>query len=80
MKKKIDNLGRVVIPKPMLKELGITDDVNIEVRNKQIIITNTKQMRTKEEIRELMKTLTDNDDTTNGIKWALEWVMKEDLK
>jgi len=80
LKKKIDNLGRVVIPKPMLKELGITDDVNIEVRNKQIIITNTKQMRTKEEIRELMKTLTDNDDTTNGIKWALEWVMKEDLK
>lgn len=80
MKKKIDNLGRIVIPKAMLKELGIDEDVNIEIKNKQIIITNTKQMRTKEEIIELLKQTKDEDLLSQGIRWALLWVLKEDTK
>lgn len=72
MKKKIDNLGRIVIPKAMLKELGIKEDVNIEIKNKQIIITNTKQMRTRGEIEEYMKAL---DTSDIQIRKTLEWVL-----
>ena len=64
----------------MLKELGIDEDINIECKNKQIILTNTKAIRTKEEIREFMKTITTDDDVSKGMKYALEWVLKEDRK
>ena len=80
MKKKLDKLGRLVIPSEMRKELGIDEDVNLEVRNKQIIITNTKQMRTKEEIRDFMKTIDGKDDVSNAMRYTLEWVLKEDIK
>lgn len=64
----------------MLKELGIEEVVNIEVKNKQLIITNTKQMRTKEEIKELLKETTGDDQLSQGIRWALLWVLREDVK
>ena len=56
----------------MLKELGIKEDVNIEIKNKQIIITNTKQMRTRGEIEEYMKAL---DTSDIQIRKTLEWVL-----
>ena len=62
----------------MLKELGIEEVVNIEVKNKQLIITNTKQMRTKEEIKELLKETAGDDQLSQGIRWALLWVLKEE--
>lgn len=41
MKRKIDELGRIVIPKEMRKELDIkeNDPLNIEVQDNKIIIT-----------------------------------------
>ena len=65
-------MGRVVIPKAMRKELGINKDVNIECKNKQIIITSTKQMKTRDEIEEYMKAL---DTSDIQIRKALEWVL-----
>ena len=42
MKRKIDDLGRLVIPKEMRNELGLLDgdEVNIELSGNTIIITN----------------------------------------
>lgn len=55
MKKKIDNLNRLVIPAPYIKELGIEADQEIEVEKvgNKIIITNPKGMKTKEEIEKM---------------------------
>ena len=78
MRKKLDNMGRIVIPAEMRKELGINEDVNVEVRNKQIIITNTKQIRTKEEIQNMLKTIKGNTDEERAMRYALEWVLKEE--
>ena len=65
-------MGRIVIPAEMRKELGINEDVNIECKNKQIIITSTKQMKTRDEIEEYMKAL---DTSDIQIRKALEWVL-----
>lgn len=40
MNKKLDELGRIVIPAPMRKQLGIKDTINIECIDNKIIITN----------------------------------------
>ena len=55
MKKKIDNLNRLVIPAPYIKELGIEADQEIEIEKvgNKIIITNPKGMKTKEEIEKM---------------------------
>ena len=52
MLKKIDNLGRVVIPQPMRKQLEINegDLVNIELVDNKIIITNPKEVDYKARI------------------------------
>lgn len=41
MKKKIDNLGRIVLPAEMKKELGLENgsEVNIEIEDHKIIIS-----------------------------------------
>ena len=41
MKKKIDSLGRIVIPYDLRKEIGLknNDEANIELDNNKIIIT-----------------------------------------
>ena len=71
-------MGRIVIPAEMRKELGINEDVNIEVRNKQIIITNTKQIRTKEEIQNMLKAINGDNDEEKAMRYILKWVLKEE--
>ena len=73
-------MGRLVLPSEMRKELNIKDDdfVNIEFKNKQIIITNAKPIKTRDEIKDFMKTITTDDDISKGMKYALEWVLRED--
>ena len=46
MKRKIDELGRFVIPKEIRKELGIKDNdlINIECTGNKIIITNPSEV------------------------------------
>ena len=53
MNRKIDNLGRLVIPKEMRKQLGINenDPVNIECASNKIIITNPNK---KDEFKEFI--------------------------
>lgn len=55
MKKKIDDLGRIVIPQPFRDELGIEPNQEIEVDKvgNKIVITNPKGMKTKEEIEKM---------------------------
>lgn len=52
MKRKIDNLGRLVIPKEMREELKINleDEVNIELVKDKIIITNASTYDFKERV------------------------------
>ena len=50
MQRHIDDLGRVVIPKEMRKQLKIEngDKINIELKDNKIIITNPKEIDYKE--------------------------------
>lgn len=45
MNRKIDEVGRLVVPKEMRKQLGLKngDEVNMEISNNKIIITNPNQ-------------------------------------
>lgn len=40
MKINVDSISRVVIPKKMMKELGIENEVNVEMVDNKIILTN----------------------------------------
>ena len=52
MKIKIDEVGRIIIPKNMREHLGIINisNVNIELDGNKIIITNPEGIKTKKEI------------------------------
>ena len=55
MKRKIDNLGRLVIPIEMRDELKIKngDEVNIELQGNSIIIKNAKNIEIASYIKEI---------------------------
>ena len=59
MKIYIDNLGRIVIPAAMRKELGIENGsyLNIELKEQKIIITNPEEIDYKEIIKEAIEDL-----------------------
>lgn len=40
MKINVDSVSRIVIPKKMMKELGIGNEVNVEMVDNKIILTN----------------------------------------
>lgn len=52
MKRKIDDLGRLCIPKEMRKQLGINDNdpVNVELVESSIILTNPGKVDYKQRI------------------------------
>lgn len=82
MRIKIDKNGCVHIPKIMKDNLGIKNEqeLNIECINNKIIITNGKQIRTREEIKKFLSDLKDyNDDISKGMKTMAEWVLHEDF-
>lgn len=82
MKKKIDSLGRLVIPEPLRAELGIEpeQDVEIEKIGNKIVITNPKGIRSKSEIEKMLhdaKTL-EPDEYNKGFIDALKMVLNKD--
>lgn len=77
MNRKIDDLGRLVIPKEMRKQLGIknNDPVNIECTGDKIIITNPNK---KDDFKEFIL----NEIKSGQKSLGLEFILKayEELK
>lgn len=57
MIRKIDNVGRITIPKEMYNVLGLKngDSVHIELVNDSIVITNLDRKDKKEELKSYVK-------------------------
>lgn len=82
MKKKIDSLGRLVIPEPYRTELGIELEQNVEIEKigNKIVISNPKGIRSKDEIEKMLhdaKNL-NQDEYTKGFINALKMVLNKD--
>lgn len=80
IERKVDDLGRVVLPKEMRDSLGIEDNekVSIEREGSKIIITNCKEIKTIAEIREKLESKKQsNTEYYEGYKNALKWVLNE---
>ena len=74
MKRKIDNLGRLVIPIEMRDELKIKngDEVNIELKGNSIVIKNTKSIDILNYIKEIQL----REDITPETYRVLENILK----
>ena len=74
MKRKIDNLGRLVIPIEMRDELKIKngDEVNIELKGNSIVIKNTKSIDILNYIKEIQL----REDITTETYRVLEDILK----
>lgn len=74
IERKIDNLGRIVLPKEMRDRFGIEEGVPVEITSNEvsIIIKNPKVMRTQSEIKQRLKT-----EKNEIIKETLQWVLNE---
>lgn len=74
MKRKIDNLGRLVIPIEMRDELKIKngDEVNIELQGNSIVIKNVKNI----EIASYIKEIQLREDITPETYRVLEDILK----
>ena len=74
IERKIDNLGRIVLPKEMRDRLGIDENIPVEITSNEvsIIIKNPKVMRTQSEIKQRLKT-----EENEIIKETLQWVLNE---
>lgn len=72
MLKKVDNLGRVVIPIGIREELGITDTANIEIRRDECILKNPNKDSLREYIErakdDLTNMLNNDEDLTDDTK------------
>lgn len=80
IERKVDDLGRVVLPKEMRDSLGIenNDKVSIERDGNEIIIKNYKEAKTLKEIKEKLEShKQSNTDYYRGYKDALKWVLNE---
>lgn len=82
MNRKIDDLGRIVIPAEMKKELGIepNQELKIELIGNKIIISNPVGMRSKEEIEKMYKdicNLANRNDYDKGFEDALKMVLNK---
>ena len=80
IERKMDGLGRLVIPKEMRDRLGIeeNDTVSIENEGDKIIIKNNNEMKTRKEIEnKLEQHKQSNTDYYRGYKDALKWVLNE---
>lgn len=82
MLKKIDDLGRVIIPFEYRKELGIELNQQLEVEKvgNKIVLTNPKGMRSKEEIEKMYKdirNLEHRGEYDKGFEDALAFVLRK---
>ena len=84
MLRKIDDLGRVVIPSEMRNELGIepNQELDIEKMDSKIIITNPKGMLSRDEIETMYKEICKLDETEYniGFRNALEMILNRKSK
>ena len=83
MKKRIDNLGRLVIPEPFRYELGIypNDEIEIEMVGNKVVISNPKGMRSKEEIEKMYKdirNLENRGEYDKGFEDALKFILRKE--
>ena len=70
--KKIDNLGRIVIPKSIRKELNIkeNDELNFSIRGKSIIITKVNEPNYEERINKALYKI-ENPPYTSYELWKI---------
>lgn len=84
MKRKIDELGRIVIPKEWRNELGIEANQELEFAKvgSKIIITIPTGMKTKEEVEKLYKEMSKIKETEYNLGFldALKEVLKKEGK
>ena len=83
--KKIDELGRIVIPSEIRKELNIklNQEIEIDKMDNKIIITNPDNMRSKEEIEKALhdiKNLKVVTEYQKGFIDALKMVLKREKR
>lgn len=77
MQRNIDNLGRVVIPKEMRKQLGVNngDPVNIELVDNKVILTNPSEVdyksRCDKAIEYINENVYENDNGCGGYWWEI---------
>ena len=74
IERKVDNLGRIVLPKEMRDKFGIEENIPVEITSNEvsIIIKNPKAMKSKSEIKQRLKT-----EENEIVKETLEWVLNE---
>lgn len=77
MNRKIDSMGRVVIPKEMREQLYINcgDTVNIDVVDNKLVITKTNQVDYKQTLDEVRDLLDNNRNvcyTDDDINYLLQ--------
>ena len=81
MIKKIDKMGRIVLPISFRDELGINlnDEVKITREGDKIIIQNSDYILSRKEIEkayEEIKTMNNSSEYVNGFRDALNLVLK----
>lgn len=79
IERKIDEKGRIVIPKEMRDRIGLEEEIPVTIVSNEveIIIRNAKPIKTKAEIKERLNSLEVKTEYEKGIKEALEWVLNE---
>ena len=79
IERKIDNLGRIVLPKEMRDRIGLDEGIPVSIigNEVEIIIRNTRPMKTGIEIKARLNSLEEKTEYEKGIKDALEWVLNE---
>lgn len=82
MLKKIDNLGRIVIPEPFRKEIGVDLNEYVEMKRngEEIVITKMSNMLSEEAIQHMYKTWknsNDGSDYDRGYGDALKTIIGE---
>lgn len=85
IKRKIDQLGRLVIPSDMKRQIGLENgnEADIELQNDRIIVTNPCGMKSEMEItfklnalKKLKETMPDDECIEEQIR-TLEWVLNK---
>lgn len=80
IERKIDELGRIVIPKEMRNKLGMEEHtiVSIDNNDNSIIIKSNREMKTRNEVKEKLKShIKSNTDYYRGYTDALKWVLNK---
>lgn len=79
IERKMDNLGRIVLPKEMRDRVGLEEGIPVSIisNDVEIIIRNAKPIKTKSEIKEHLNSLEVKTEYDEGMRDALKWVLNE---